>query len=202
MVLNRIHQNDELQSRLADIEESEYEIIIDYKGMRRPPASDPDDPTWTHHKWQVLTYAWLRSQQPDSKPVAACFLFYLNELEHSQQDVEQLQREVKKQYTDMPPRGHDKREILTWEKGKSPPNLTLPFKEERSLRIVPIVDVEAALSEFDSTVSDIESSVAEEMRGEEVQQIWSPNPRERVCTACDFKTYCPDPADDYSPTTQ
>ena len=202
MLLSRIHQNTELQSRIAELGESEYEIIIDYKGMRRPPSNHPYNSTWTHHKWQVLTYAWLRSRQPDSKPVAACFLFYLNELEQSQQDLEQLQMEVAEGYTDMPPKGRDAGAISEWEKGKPPPRLTIPFKEERSLRIVPIVEDESALEKFDATVGKIEGHVTEEMLGMGIQEIWPPNPSERVCTACDFKTYCPNPAEDYSPTTQ
>lgn len=165
MVLSRIHQNEQLQSRIADFEESEYEIIIDYKGTRRPPSEDPDDPTWTHHEWQVLTYAWLRSQQPDSKPVAGALLFYLNELEQSREDTAQLQNEIEEGYTDMPPSGSDEMAIKEWEEGETPPDLTRPFKEERSLRIVPIVDVETALAEFDATVADIERHVSEEMRG-------------------------------------
>ena len=202
MVLSRIYQNEELQTRITELEESEYEIIIDYKGMRRPPANHPDDPTWTHHEWQVLTYAWLRSQQPDSSPVVACLLFYLNELEQSQQDVEQLQIEVEEGHTDKLPSGHDEVAIEEWEEGQPPPDLTRPFKEERSLRIVPIVDVETALAEFDATVADIERHVSEELRGENIQEIWPADPSERICTACDFKTYCPNPAEDYSPTTQ
>lgn len=202
LILSRIHQNEDLQSRIAELDESEYEIIIDYKGMRRPPTEHPEDSTWMHHQWQVLTYAWLRSRQPNSKPVAACFLFYLNELEQSQQDMKQLQVEVENGYTDMLPSGQDTRAIEEWDEGSQPPKLTTPFKEERSLRIVPIVDVETALSEFDSTVADIEGHVSEEMGGERIQEIWPPKPSERVCTACDFKTYCPNPAEEYSPTTQ
>lgn len=202
LVINRIHQNDDLQSRITEIDGSEYEIIIDYKGMRRPPAEHPENPTWMHHEWQVLTYAWLRSQQPDAKPVAACFLFYLNELEQSQQDMEQLQSEAENGYTDMLPSGRDETVIEEWEEGQQPPDLTRSFKEERSLRIVPIIDVESALAEFDATVADIEGHVSNEMGGESIQEIWPPNPSERVCTACDFKTYCPNPAEDYSPTTQ
>lgn len=202
MILNHIHQNEQLQEHLSEIDPSEYEIIIDYKGMRRPPKDDPDDPTWQHHKWQVLTYAWLRSQQPESRPVAACFLFYLNELEMSQQDMMALQQEVEQGYTDVEPTGRDYRKVQNWEEGTSVPQLTMPFREERSIRIIPISDVETALNQFDSVVADIEQCVNEETQGEQIQDIWPAKPKERVCTACDFKTYCPNPADDYSPSPQ
>jgi len=68
---------------------NEYEIIIDYKGMRRPSAPSKEEylniqskmtngdldeseeysefKAWIQHEWQILTYAWLRKNQSDSQ---------------------------------------------------------------------------------------------------------------------------------------
>ena len=49
---------------------SEFEVIVDYKGMRRPPirtsGSGPD--YWNIYEWQLETYARLRSVQPGAGP--------------------------------------------------------------------------------------------------------------------------------------
>ena len=47
------------QEHVHNIDGDEYEVIIDYKGMRRPSNQRDDDETWIRHKWQILTYAWL-----------------------------------------------------------------------------------------------------------------------------------------------
>ncbi|MHB8598524.1 MAG: PD-(D/E)XK nuclease family protein [Ktedonobacteraceae bacterium] len=71
---------------------SKCEIIVDYKGMRRP--SNTGDPTSEHIYWQILTYTWLREQQLDASPVIGGVLLFLNELEPSRDDMEELCNEL------------------------------------------------------------------------------------------------------------
>jgi hypothetical protein len=65
-------------AQARDGDGSNCEIIVDYKGMRRPSTNDA---TLTQLDWQILTYAWLREQQPDAAPVIGGVLLFLNELD-------------------------------------------------------------------------------------------------------------------------
>jgi len=200
LILHYLPQNPELQQIITNLASQEYEIIIDYKGMRRPPINDP---TWQHHEWQILTYAWLRSQQPQSRPIVAGIVFYLNELALSQEDVRELQNDVANNRTDIMPQGMDLQAIQNWRRNTASPVLSRPFREQRSIRITPVNAsyIQNSLQQFDRVVEDIESCVLSEMVGRNILHSWSPNPIERNCTACDFKTFCPNPAPrQYHPT--
>ena len=191
LILHYLHQNTELQRTIANL--TEYEIIIDYKGMRRLSTNDP---TWQHHEWQILTYAWLRSQQPQSKPIVAGILFYFNELALSQEEMKELKKDVDNKTTDVLPQGKDLQAIQNWRRNITPPVLSTPFREQRSIRIIPVNDsyIQNSLQQFDRVVGNIESCVLSEMSGRDILHSWRPNPNERNCTACDFKTFCPNPA--------
>lgn len=110
---------------LSAIASQEYEVVVDYKGMRRPSNHDPSDPTgglWRHQKWQILTYAWLRDQQPDSKLVKSGVLLYLNELVPGVEDMDRLHEEVlgaSDVSTDLPPTGDDLQTLQAWPRSKS-----------------------------------------------------------------------------------
>jgi hypothetical protein len=189
LILHYIHQNHELQQIITNLATTKYEIIIDYKGMRRPPKNDP---TWQHHEWQILTYAWLRSQQPQSRSIVAGIIFYLNELALSIEDLRELQKDIANNQTDVIPQGLDLQAIQNWSLNTTPPVLTRPFREQRAIRVVPINDtyIQKALQKFDHVVSEIESCVISEMSGRGIISSWVSNPIERNCTACDFKTFC------------
>lgn len=193
LILYYLHQNTELQQIITNLNSPEYEIIIDYKGMRRPSTNDP---TWQHHEWQILTYVWLRSQQPQSSPIVAGIVFYLNELALSQEDMSELQNDVANNTTDVMPQGMDLRAIQNWRRNTAPPVLSEPFREQRSIRIIPVNEsyIQNSLHQFDRVVGDIESCVLSEMSGRDILHSWRPNPVVRNCTACDFKTFCPNPA--------
>ncbi|NIA09717.1 MAG: hypothetical protein GWP10_08305 [Nitrospiraceae bacterium] len=200
LILHYIHQNPSLQRMINNLTSPEYEIIIDYKGMRRPPQNTP---LWQHHEWQILTYVWLRSQQPESRPIVAGILFYFNELAPSGEDMKELKDDVANNSTDIMPQGLDLQNILNWKQKSPVPPLSGPFREDRSIRIIPTDSdhIQNALQQFDDVVSNIESCVLSEINGNNITSSWQPNPNERTCTACDFKTFCPNPAPrPYHPT--
>ena len=199
LILHYIHQNPELQQIINNLTSPEYEIIIDYKGMRRPSTNNP---TWQYHEWQILTYAWLRSQQPQARDVVAGIIFYLNELAVSQGDIERLQDDVENKLTDIMPQGFDLQAIQNWRRNNPIPSLSRPFKEQRSIRIISVDDVriQNSLQEFGNVVGDIEFCVLAEMLGRGITSSWRPNPEPRNCTACDFKTFCSNPDRSYDPT--
>ena len=193
LILHYIHQNPLLQRVINDLTSPEYEIIIDYKGMRRPPRNTP---LWQHHEWQILTYAWLRSQQPESRPIIAGILFYFNELASSDEGMKELKADVENNSTDIMPQGLDLQNIINWRQRSPTPPLSGPFREDRSIRIIPADSdhIQDALQQFDGVVSNIESCVLSEVDGSNITSSWQPNPNERTCTACDFKTFCSNPA--------
>lgn len=175
---------------MGNANEDKYEIIIDYKGMRRPAL---DDPWWKYHRWQVLTYAWLRSCQPDSRPVRAGVIFYLNELHPSAEDLQKLRSEIAESRTDVLPVGDDLQKLREWQPGRPLPSLSRSFRQDRSIQVIPIEGqaLEESLRKFDSVVREIESSVLMEKKGAPVRSCWRTEFREETCTACDFKTFCP-----------
>jgi hypothetical protein len=172
------------------------EVIVDYKGMRRPNTGDP---TWQYLGWQILTYAWLREQQPGAAPVVGGVLLFLNELEPSRDDMEQLWDEVlgrNAPRTDTVPLGADLAALRAWNphrRQSAPPALSLEYRIARSIRVVPVtaLDKQRSLTEFDRTVTEIEMSVVQERGGRSLTTCWQANSVDQTCAACDFRTYCP-----------
>lgn len=100
-----------------------YEVVVDYKGMRRPSDHDPNDASgglWRHQEWQILTYAWLRRQQPDTKRVKSGVILYLNELVPGVEDMDRLHEEVLGggTGTDLPPTGSDMQALCNWPRSR------------------------------------------------------------------------------------
>lgn len=202
LILHYIHQNSELRQVINNLTSPEYEIIIDYKGMRRPSQPSQLDNTWNYHEWQILTYAGLRSQQPHSKPIVAGILFYLNELVPSGVDIRKLKSEIANNETDVMPSGLDLQNINNWQPRTQVPVLSIPFKESRSIRIIPTLpsDVQNSFQNFDTVVDEIENSVLSETGGQHITSCWRAIPNRGTCTACDFKTFCPRSAQPGTPT--
>lgn len=199
LILHHINQDPKLRKTLNDLAAKEYEIIIDYKGMRRPAVGDH---SWKYHEQQILTYGWLRSQQPQAQTVVAGIIFYLNELALSGRDMEILQKDICSNSTDIMPQKYDSQVIRDW-KSKTPlPLLSTQFREQRSMRIIEISDerMQESLKTFNGVVREIESCVFSEMSGEEITSCWHPKPVERNCTVCDCKTFCPGSTPHYYPT--
>lgn len=176
---------------------SEFEIILDYKGMRRP-STDPANNALQRYEWQLQTYAWLREQQAGSRPVLAGLLLFVNELEPSQTDMEALWKEVHPKSgsptTDILPAGSDAASLSAWGRHKASalPALSLDYRLQRAIHIVPITSsvVKHSLNEFDRVVAEIESSVSREKSGANISLSWAATPKTENCTVCDFKNFC------------
>ena len=143
----------------------EFDVIVDYKAARRPPMTPPSNskPYWQHEAWQVQTYAWLRSKQPNTNPVKAGILIYVNELSPSQSDLNELKKEIAQQLTDIfPTSGNaDYYALNTWQSGQGQPipNFSNQFLLERAVRIVPVdpTAINKAVNEIDNVIAQIES---------------------------------------------
>lgn len=181
------------------------EIIVDYKGSRRPPTTCPPTVSdyWAQGNWQLQMYAWLRSQQPGAAPVAAGVLLYVNELALSLHDVAPLQREVARGHTDAcPPAGSQDDYLLrTWRPGAGVPAFGAAFRMARVIRVVPITppSITQALGQFDSVVVDVESCVAREAQHGAIIAHWPAQGDDSTCDACDFRHFCPSPASGRTP---
>ena len=189
-----------LKSGLGQGLPPEFEVIVDYKGMRRPPVPSMGgkSPLWQQYEWQLQTYGELRRVQPDALVVKAGVLVYVNELHPTRNDLEQLQDEIASETTDVAPTvgSADASALKAWRKrDKHLPQLSFEFRLARALRMVPITphSIAAALQAFDGVVKDIETCRGREVHGAPVLQAWDKNSsEEQTCVVCDSRTFCPD----------
>lgn len=189
-ILKYLSQDNDFCRRIKSMNSDEYEIIIDYKGMKRPTFNSA---TWDHHSWQILTYAWLRSMQEDSKPVVAGIIFYLNELVPSIEDIISIKKDVSNKVNDVKIEKNDLDKLKNWDHDDGDYLfLSKKFKMDRSIRIVNIEEnsISNALNEFDDVVSTIENSVIKETEGFSIKKAWKADADKRTCDACDFKSFC------------
>jgi CRISPR/Cas system-associated exonuclease Cas4 (RecB family) len=195
-IIKFLKKDPDFQKRVLEFENDEYEIIIDYKGMKRPPvkvANEKIEDKWETHKQQILTYSWLRSKQEDAKPIIAGIIFYLNELVPSKEDLVLIKDELNNDLTDVGAEFEDDFDLINnWEEEDKAPDLSDEFKIARSIRIINVDDEETntALLKFDSVVANIEDSLIKEMKGCKIQDAWKADSDERTCSACDFRTFC------------
>ena len=178
----------------------EFEIIVDYKGARRPLI---DEAYWQQGEWQVQTYAWLRERQPDSKGVLAGILIYINELTPGGEEMRALRRGMVSDATDVAPEAgsQDEQIVRLWRPGADAGQLSLEFRLRRAIRVIEISpsSVERALAEFDDVVRRSEEDVVSEAQGLDILQAWSPSCVDKgTCDACDFRYFCPRPAGEES----
>ncbi len=196
-IIEFLKKDPDFQRTISQYDDGEdYEIIIDYKGMKRPPYKMTDEKSedkWENHKQQILTYSWLRSKQEDSKPIVAGIIFYLNELVPSKEDLVLIKDELNNDLTDVGQSyGNDVDLINGWEEEDKAPDLSDEFKIARSIRIINVdeTEQERALEKFDRVVANIENSLINEMKGCKIQDAWKADSDERTCSACDFRTFC------------
>jgi hypothetical protein len=199
----------DLPPALAD----NFEIILDYKGMHRPPVKSTSGAPnyWDIYGWQIQTYAHLRQAHEDSLPVAAGAILYINELDPTANDLFRLKREIEEGATDVVPgHGSEAGNLLNnfrkrdyKEDKTSLPILPIEFRLERMMRLVHVTPrtIEQSLHEFDKVVARIETCRGKELAEGHLMQNWEKNPAdESTCTACDAKTFCPDYHADTMPT--
>lgn len=194
-------------SALGGSPPDDFEIILDYKGMRRHPDRDTrGECPWAQYSWQVQTYAHLRKMHEDSLPVAAGVLVYVNELFLTWDNLAALRDEVATGVTDIfPIPGSEDQRILalTPPKGPSdeddnyPPQMSIDYRLKRALRIVPVTEetIEESLENFDKVVARIEICRGMEQGNGPVTVVWETNAtpeNEDTCKACDYRTFCPD----------
>ncbi len=197
MIIEFLKKDPDFQERISNYSEGDdYEIIIDYKGMKRPPVEMIDskaEDKWENHKQQILTYSWLRSKQEDAKPIVAGIIFYLNELVPSKEDLVLIKDEINNDLTDVGQKYQNDVDLINnWEEEDKAPELSDEFKIDRSIRIINVDEEEQvnALLKFDSVVANIEDSLIKEMKGCKIQDAWKADSDERTCSACDFRTFC------------
>lgn len=170
------------------------EVIIDYKGTRRPPATG--DRFGEIYRWQVQTYGHLRSQQEDSLPVVAGVVLYLNELFPSAGDIAKLRRELRAGVADVAPEVGSEAEALLLGRGDATHDrLPIDFRLARAIRVYAISaeTIDEALAAFDGVVGRIEACRAAERVAGQVLAAWEKNSDdEGTCAACDARTFCPD----------
>ncbi|MBM4366147.1 MAG: PD-(D/E)XK nuclease family protein [Deltaproteobacteria bacterium] len=183
----------------------EFELIIDYKGMRRPPVAKATakHSLWTQYEWQLQTYGGLRQKQADALQVVAGVLLYVNELHPTRSDLKLLKDEIVTGTTDVAPvpGSPDDIAIRAWRSSQPLPQLTLGYRLARALRIVPIsaASVQQAELAFDAVVKDIETCRGREEYGTSLLNAWDRNPSEEsTCVVCDSRTYCPDYQTNYA----
>ncbi len=172
-----------------------YEVVVDYKGSRRPASNSP---FWEQGGWQVQTYAWLRTRQPASLPVAAGLLVYINELAPAADDLETLKDEIRNGQTDVVPApgSPDYYALNAWQAGAAVPQFSFDFRVARALRVVPVTaqSQDHATSSFDKVVRRIEGCVANEEQQGTIAGQWEACGDDETCAACDFRHFCPNPS--------
>jgi hypothetical protein len=191
------------QGRLVGLPNN-FEVIIDYKGSRRPAISSAGGTTdyWSVYGWQVKTYAHIREMQPGNQRVALGVVIYLNELLPTWDDLKKLREDIASGSTDItptpgssdwaiihmkkPPKNHrdyKKNRTLSWE-----------FRMRRALRLEPVHSdaVNEAVGRFDRYVRQIEISHSKEKICSDILQAWPQNTSDPdTCAACDYHTFCP-----------
>ena len=198
---------EEIQQCCPDLH-GDFEVIVDYKGTRRPATDERD---WQQGNWQIQTYASLRARQPNALPVAAGILIYINELLPGDREMIALKNAMSNGTTDVKPElgSSDAQLVRLWQQGSGTTQLSLAFRLRRAIRVIPITaeSIAESLDQFDNVVLRIESNVVAESSGAVILTAWAPDCIDSdTCVACDARWFCPSPADqrgkvNYTPPT-
>jgi CRISPR/Cas system-associated exonuclease Cas4 (RecB family) len=182
---------------------NEYEVVVDYKGAHRPNTNES---YWEQGEWQVRTYAWLRNRRDPPVKVVAGILIYINELSPGTDDVLHLKEGLRKGDTDVLPLSiEDKNCLDRWRPGNDTENLlSIEYRLRRAIRVVPATpdSVDLSTSQFDEVVKKIEERIAYEASKGKISDAWHPTCKDKsTCDACDFRSFCTQPADTNTPRT-
>jgi PD-(D/E)XK nuclease superfamily len=165
---------------------TEFEIIIDYKGMRRPSTRRQNGRLdLKTYEWQLQNYANLRMRQQEGPTVVAGVLLFLNELLPTSSDILEWIAETREGTTDIPCERH-------W---RQPSDIPDPIKLKRAIHVTAVTPFsqQRALSEFDAVVQKIEACRGIEIAGRSMFGAWKGNPDDKAtCDACDARTFCPE----------
>jgi hypothetical protein len=185
-----------IQHAIAPME-NDYDLIVDYKAMRRPNLKDSK---WQRHEWQIQTYAWLCRRVPQARPVGAGLVIYINELAPSRTDLMELKRELQNGSTDVtPPNGsQDYYALHRWQAvpGVPLPDFSVEFRLARTVRVIDVSHAQVlnAVAQIDQVVSHIENSALNEHNAGNIPNNWLACGEDQDCDACDFRHFCPSPA--------
>jgi hypothetical protein len=176
------------------------EVIVDYKGMRRPPKANPKQKNdyRTLYERQIQTYSYLREAQVKGSAVVGGALIFLNELSPTWSDVDALKQEILTNKADVVPvEGTPDWNVIM--QGKSSPTTPYPllsfgFRLRRAVLLIKVNPDSVAdeVVKFDHLVAEIEQSRGKEMRTGDINQSWlAVDTDQSMCTACDFRVTCP-----------
>lgn len=178
---------------------SEFNIIIEYKGTSRPKEeNNSDDSLWKQNERQVMTYMWLHDQKfkKVGKKAICGIILYLNELCPTNETVKELlttedvlRNRFHATENDIKSLKKEKRDL------SDNSSLSENFLLRRTMHIVPYDEeaIENSLKDFDNTVRDIETCKHnEKINPENVVSCWGYNKDcdEPTRTACDLKGIC------------
>jgi hypothetical protein len=179
---------------------SSVEVIVDYKGMRRPPKADPKakNDYRTLYERQIQTYSYLREAQVHGSAVVGGALIFLNELSPTWSDVETLRQEILAKKADIVPveGSADWNVIMNGKNSARTPHpvLSFDFRLRRAVLLIKVDPASVALEvvKFDNLVAEIEHSRGKEIRTGDINQSWEAiDTDQSMCTACDFRVTCP-----------
>jgi hypothetical protein len=163
----------------------EFEVIVDYKGMRRPATVRRNGRlNLDTYEWQLQNYAHLRERQGQGPKVIAGVLAFLNELQLTDTDFDEWKKETLDKVTDPPL-------LPEWKKPSDVPDQE---KLRRAIHVIEVTEASkaSALSEFDKIVQNIEICRGNEASGVTLLNAWLGNPEDKgTCDACDSKSFCP-----------
>ncbi|MFM7037573.1 MAG: hypothetical protein ACKO2L_07610 [Planctomycetaceae bacterium] len=188
-----------IQQHIREFHAETVELIVDFQGNQRPDSqqSAPLCDDWT----QIQIHAASSLYGPRTQhPVVAGMVCYLSELVPSRRQFRFLRQTLLQRPDDpaVPSADSlDARILRTWKPRSAselPPLLSLHFRLQRTIRIIPISSAaqQATLHQLASTIRRINRCRSEEQRSSQILSAWELNPSNpAVCNACDARTWCP-----------